>query len=187
MKAFRYCEQCSAGLSQEQWERALFCCMCGTVIQKDSRSMPVRDGPPEMLESMVPAGAVKPLQAIQTAIVKYPVASALGSVGAGAAGLILSPLAMAAGQGLVMAGGVLLLFGLITKAEFGLKYGALLVVAGTCVYGSGYLLLGAGGVAVTAGIGLGCYSGVKAIVGMRKLKRITVKEPLLLEGGYNAG
>ena len=46
-----------------------------------------------------------------------------------------------------------------------------------------YVVLGAGGLAVVGGVGLICYSGVKAIAGLRKPKRIIVQEPLLLEGG----
>lgn len=182
----RWCESCGVGLSRQQWERANFCSMCGVRICKEVHAMS-RDGPLGKLEQMVPAEVMKPLQVVRKAVDKHPVASALGSVGAGAAGIMLSPLAMTAGQGLAMVGGVLLLLGFITKADFGLRYGTMLLVTGIAVYGSGFVLMGAGGVAVATGLGLGAYSGVNAIAGLRRSK-LVVTEPLLLEGGdYESG
>jgi hypothetical protein len=133
---------------------------------------------------MVLPEAVKPLQVIREVVTKRPLTTALGSVGAGAAGIVLSPLAMTAGQGLAMVGAVLLLLGFIAKADFGLRYGALFLACGAALAGSSFVLMGAGGVAIATGLGLGAYSGVKAIAN-RRTKQIVITEPLLLEGGFN--
>ena len=191
---YRYCEQCSAGLTQEQWERALYCCMCGKAICKDSCVMPARASPMGELESMIPVRAVRPLQVVGEAISAHPVACSLGAIGAGVAGIAVAPLALVAGQTIMVLGGIVAgVSGYANSKTYngeydaGVKLGVNMLVAGAVVYGSSYVLLGAGGVAIAGGLGVGAYSGVKAIAGRRKLKRITVREPLLLEGGYDAG
>lgn len=183
MSFHRYCSQCGTGFSREQWDRSRYCCMCGTRICRDAYGMP--SGPVfGVIEGMVSGKAVKPLQTAWEIVGNHPLTTALGTAGAGAAGIILSPMAMAAAQGVAMAGGALLIFGAFAKADSAIRYGGLLLVSGAVLAGSSFVLMGAGGVAVAAGIGLGAYSGVKAITN-RRSRPITNNEPLLLEGGDN--
>ncbi|VGO14441.1 hypothetical protein PDESU_03002 [Pontiella desulfatans] len=72
-----------------------------------------------------------------------------------------------------------------TPCGAGSTFGLGMAGVGVLVYGSSFVLMGAGGVAVATGLGLGAYSGVKAIAGMRQSKQIINHEPLLLEGGDN--
>ncbi len=187
MSAHRWCEKCGIGLTRQQWIEANFCRMCGAQIQKDTGGMPGL-GLIGKLESMVPVSAARHLQAIQSAIVEHPVASALGAVGVGAAGIAVFPLLLVAGQSIMVLGGIVAgVSGYLDSKSYddeyagGVRLGLQAVAVGALVYGSGYVLLGAGGLAVVGGVGLGGYAGVKAIMG-RRSKQIITKVPLLLEG-----
>jgi len=178
---------CGIGLTRQQWIEANFCRMCGAQIQKDTGGMPGL-GLIGKLESMVPVSAARHLQAIQSAIVEHPVASALGAVGAGAAGIAVFPLLLVAGQSIMVLGGIVAgVSGYLDSKSCNDEYagsvrlGLQALAVGALVYGSGYVLLGAGGLAVVGGVGLGGYAGVKAIMDRRN-RRITISEPLLLEG-----
>jgi hypothetical protein len=153
--AYRWCEQCGYGLSQEQYNRANYCGMCGANISKDARGMPVRDGPSGGLESMMPASAARHLQAVGDVFMNHPVFCSVGAIGVGAVGIALAPLLIVAGQSIMVLGGIVAgVSGYANHKSYnneygaGVKLGVGMLVAGAVVYGSSYVLLGASGLAV---------------------------------------
>ncbi|WP_136077566.1 hypothetical protein [Pontiella desulfatans] len=148
----------------------------------------------EKLESVLPASAERHLQAAGEVVSNHPVLSSVGAIGVGAAGIAVSPLMAIAGQGLVCIGLLVAgVSGYVNHRNYGTPFGTGstfglgMTAVGVLVYGSSFVLMGAGGVAVATGLGVGAYSGVKAIAGLRKPK-LVMNEPLMLEGGgYESG
>lgn len=192
----RWCESCGSGMSQQQWQRSSFCRMCGALICKDSNLAQSRAGP--VLEGMVPGRVIRPLQATLGVVLDHPAVFSVGSIGIGAAGIAVSPLVLSAGMAVMAVGVISVGLSAYGKsrsdgiysdlpsdwANVGMKLGLALLAVGALAYATGYVVLGAGGLAIVTGLGLGAYSGVKAITNRRQ-SQIIVSEPLLLEGGDN--
>ena len=196
MNEYRWCEQCGAKMDYQIWFRANYCQLCGTPLRKETYVWSARQEPQEQrvrvgVSTKLPASAVRQLQATGVLVSNHPIACSLGAIGVGAAGIVLSPLAMAAGQSIMIVGGIVVgVSGYVAskyggdELTIGMKLGAGILAAGAIVYGSGYVLLGVGGLSVASGIGLGAYAGVKAISRRSRAKRVVAGEPLLLtEGG----
>ena len=187
MNEYRWCEQCGAKMDYQIWFRANYCQLCGTPLRKEPYrwSNAQREQQESSKVGVIPASAVRHLQVAGMIVKDHPVACSLGAIGVGAAGIVVAPLAMAAGQGIMILGGIVAGVSGFANSnghdfDNGVKLGLGMLAAGAVVYGSGFVLLGAGGVSIAAGVGGTAYAGVKAITKAVKSNRRIVG-PLLLE------
>jgi len=130
---------------------------------------------------MIPSVAVRPLEVAVGALKHHPVLCSMGAVGAGIAGFIVAPFVMAAGQIIMVLGGVVGGVSLFSGAnsgdpvfDDGVALGVKMLGAGAVVYGASYVLLGAAGLSVAGGVGL-AFTGAKAIAGVVKERRRLVQ------------
>jgi len=193
MKAYRYCEGCGIGLGKEQWFRANHCSQCGTQIYKEEQLGSPLAGSLENSETALrsyelPESISKPLMGVGRAVGAHPILCSMGAVGAGVAGLMLAPLVLAAGQTIMMLGGVV--GGVSLLAGFnsydpvfkeGISLGVKMLGVGALVIGAGYVLLGASGLSVAGGLSLGVYTGTKLIIQGVRARQQLVKGQNLLE------
>ena len=188
MDTYRWCEQCGTKMDYQRWFRANYCYKCGAELRKEpyvwrNQQEPIKVG-------VIPASAVRHLQVAGEAFKKHSGSCSAIAIGAGVAGLVLAPLAMAAGQTIMVLGGIVALASGYAGTKYnddelgsGVKLGVSLLGVGALVYGSSYVLLVAGGMSVVSGIGLGAYTGVKAISKVVKSNRRIVNGRLLLMEG----
>ena len=187
MKAYRYCEGCGIGFAKQQWYRSNHCTQCGSRICKeeyfseDSGTSYESPGS-AILDRMIPSVAVRPLEVAVGALKHHPVLCSMGAVGAGVAGFIVAPFVMAAGQIIMVLGGVVGGVSLFSGAnsgdpvfDDGVALGVKMLGAGAVVYGASYVLLGAAGLSVAGGVGLGAFTATKAIAGVVKERRRLVQ------------
>jgi hypothetical protein len=169
-------------MSKEQWQESVYCFSCGTRLVK---------GIDPVDRVTIPSRSARTLRVVTGTIMNRPVLGSVGSIGIGAAGIAVAPLLMVAGQWLVGIGvGTMLLSWAVDSVldeapcRGGVKLGLGIAASGIIVQGSGYVLLAAGVVTATAGVGLGTYTGVRAYLDYRQMKRVLAAQPLLLtEGG----
>lgn len=181
-----YCSRCGVEIPQKQWKEVIYCFSCGSKILKGSDS--VKAVP-------IPSRSTEYLSVATGRVTNHPVLTSVGSIGVGAAGIAVSPLLMVAGQWLLGVGIGVAILSLVVDSlvddepcKGGVKLGLGIAAGGFITQGAGYIVLTAGVVTATAGVGLGAYTGLKAIAEHRKAKLIHMHEPLMLEGGnYEQG
>lgn len=193
MKAYRYCEGCGIGFSKNQWLRSNHCTQCGSSIFKEdllfeNSADPQSDPSMEIMDHKVPSKLAKPLSAVGQAVSTHPLLCSSGAIGVGAGALLAAPLVMAAGQSIMVVGGLIAGVSWLLGSdsydpafEDGMKLGVKIMGVGALVFGSSYLLLGVGGLSVVAGVGLGGFTGAKAITKAVKERRKLVKGDNLME------
>ncbi len=101
---------------------------------------------------------------------------------------MVAPLVIVAGQAIMVLGGVVGGVSLFVGAnsddpafDDGVGLGVKLIGAGALILGTGYVIAGVGGVAIVGGVGLGGYTGVKAITRAVKEQRQLVQGNNLIE------
>lgn len=181
---FRYCEQCGAGMSEEQWDMAHYCCRCGRALARDECVLP------EAVVSRMPVKAGRVLQAVGGTASRHPLMCSIGAVGIGAGCIAVAPMLLAAGQTLMSMGMLITIVSACLKdkvyemdLEGGMKLGLGMAGVGALLYGTSYVLLILGGVSLIAGIGGGIYVGARTAVEWNRARQIIAAEPLLLDGG----
>ena len=187
MSVYRYCEGCGIGFAKEQWFRSNHCTRCGSRILKeeyfceDSGESPGSLGS-ATLDRMIPSVAARPLEVAVGALKHHPALCSMGAVGAGIAGFMVAPMVMVAGQSIMVLGGVVGGVSLFAGAnscdpvfDDGVALGVKMLGAGALVYGASYALLGAAGLSIAGGVGLGAFTATKAIAGVVKERRRLVQ------------
>ena len=193
MKPYRYCEGCGIGFAKQQWYRSNHCTRCGSSICKEEHfyedSGESFESPGSAtLDRMIPSVAAGPLEVAVGALKHHPVLCSMGAVGAGVAGIMVAPFVMAAGQTIMVLGGVVGGVSVFAGAnsgdpsfEEGVVLGVKMLGVGALVYGASYALLGAAGLSVAGGVGLGAFTGAKVIAGVVKERRRLVQGNNLME------
>ena len=138
MTQVRYCPQCGREVGQEEWNCFLYCNQCGF----EYRQLQIINPPP----SRVAGCAIQAINNTQRFAQTNPVAFAVTATSVGAAGIFLGPLAIAAGKGVAITGGVMMGLGCLVneEGEAFIKVSGVVLGSGLAIAGSGYLMTAAG-------------------------------------------
>jgi len=151
--------QVCLGCGRLQHDDSNFCSHCGARLQAEPAAVKKE---PEFAEYVMETGRL---------IREQPEASSALAIGVGTGGVILGPLAVAAGKAGMIAGGVTTLVGALTESESLAKTGVFLLGGGAILSASGYLMTAAGGLSLAAGAGGAAACGVKRIRNRRASRK----------------
>lgn len=189
MATYRHCSGCGRGFNQGIWQRETFCGSCGWPLKQLPREEPLEIHPyPDRAPG--PVGRRQELgnaiSEVRMFAGQHPYVFGAGVVAGGTGVILLAPAIWAFGHGLMVAGGILSVLGILgafagsgKDAANTLAGGVLILATGAGIMLLANLLMAAGVMAVLTGSAVAAKAAVE--YGMRKRIEHQLREKNLTE------